>query len=386
MKTYRIALIGCGPRGTAAARAYHAHPRTEVVAVCDRVQELRDKLGEELNVSARFADLEEMLSDVGADLAVIATGTEFHHELALRALECGVHIDIEKPLCTDLQQADEVMAKAQEKHVQVAVHHQGRVASFMQAVGRAVNEGRIGEVRYLQGSCKGYYGGLGLMNIGTHIINNFLKFAGECRSVTAMGLTDGHPVTPEDVVGSPLGMGTIAGEHIAATLHFGGSLTASLLHHRFAPMDSTGYMLEVYGTEGRLFWNHRGAWWLPQPHYVPDGEHDQWQPLEPVYPSGYDPGCGTSEDEYWFVEEYVRALEEDREHECSGVEGRHVLEIMMGIFESAAYGRRVDLPQEQRDHPLLRWRREHGLGGPAAVQRGYGEWLAAEDQRLGRCD
>ena len=56
----------------------------------------------------------------------------------------------------------------------------------------------------------------------------------------------------------------------------------------------------------------------------------------------------------------------------------------MGIFESAAYGKRVDLPQASRPHPLLRWRREHNLGAPDAMPRDYYEWLAVEDQRLGR--
>ena len=122
----------------------------------------------------------------------------------------------------------------------------------------------------------------------------------------------------------------------------------------------------------------------PAPHYVPDGEHYHWQPLEPVYPEHYDPAIEANSDDYWFVEEYVRALDENRDHECSGAEGRHVVEIMMGIFESAAYGKRVELPQSKRDHPLLRWRREHGLGEPVPAPREYGAWLVQEDARLGR--
>lgn len=57
MKTYRVAILGCRGRGTAAARAYHAHPRTEIVALCDLVQDLLDTLGDELGVAARYTDL-----------------------------------------------------------------------------------------------------------------------------------------------------------------------------------------------------------------------------------------------------------------------------------------------------------------------------------------
>jgi hypothetical protein len=37
---------------------------------------------------------------------------------------------------------------------------------------------------------------------------------------------------------------------------------------------------------------------------------------------------------------------------------------MMGIFESGAYRRAIELPQLERRHPLLRWREENGLGPP----------------------
>ena len=45
-----------------------------------------------------------------------------------------------------------------------------------------------------------------------------------------------------------------------------------------------------------------------------------------------------------------------------GVAGRQVMEILMGIFESCAYGRRVEVPQKDCSHPLLRWREQAGFG------------------------
>ena len=125
MKTYRVAMLGCRSRGTSAARAYNAHPRIEVVGLCDLVQERLDTLGDELGVSARFTDLDRMIRQAQPDLVAIPTGTEFHYPLAMRVLEHGVNIEVEKPMCTDLAEADEVLAKAQAQGVRVAVHHQG---------------------------------------------------------------------------------------------------------------------------------------------------------------------------------------------------------------------------------------------------------------------
>lgn len=385
MKKYRVAILGCRSRGTLAARGYYAHPRTEIVGLCDLVPELRDALGDELGVSARYDDLDAMTVETRPDIVAIPTGTEFHYDLAMRVLEHGVHIEVEKPICVDLEQADEVLAKAANKNVRVAVHHQSRTAGLMRAVHATFVAGRIGDLRHIHASGKGYYGGYGLLNIGTHSLNSMLKLTGHCRRVHATATTDGHPITPDDVIPSPSGMGTIAGESITAHLEFDGGVTATLMQHRLPVVDVAGHALDILGTEGRLLFNSsQGAWWLPNTHFMPDGEHDQWQRLDPVIPDGFDGGGSAHMDDYWFVDEYVRALDEGRDHESSGAEATHILEIIMGIFESAAYGRPVELPQTQRDHPLLRWRRENGLGVPAPMPRPVPEWLAAEDQRLGR--
>ncbi len=385
MKTYRVAILGCRGRGTAAARAYHMHPRTQIVGLCDLVQERVDALGDELGVAARYADLDAMIVETRPDIVAIPTATEFHHELSMRVLEHGVNIEVEKPICVDLEQADEVMAKAAEKGVRVAVHHQNRSGGFARAAAEAVADGRIGGLRQVNASGKGYYGGYGLMNIGTHSLNSMMKFAGGVRRVFATAITDGGPITPGGVVPSPSGMGTIAGESITAHLEFDEGVTGTLLQHRMPVVDPTGHALDILGTEGRIILNAtRGAWLLEGAWFLPDGEHDAWQALPAEIPEGYEVDGSANLDDYWFVQEYVSALDEGRDHESSGEVGTHVMEVMMGIFESAAYGRAVDLPQTERDHPLLRWRRESGLGEPEPMPRPYYEWLEAEDRRLGR--
>lgn len=384
MPKYRVAILGCRARGTAAARAYHVHPKCDVVGLCDLVPDLLNALGNELGVTARYDDLDRMMLEQKPDIVAIPTGTEFHYPLSMRVLEYGVHIDVEKPMCATLEQADEVLRLSQQKGVRIAVHHQGRTGAAMNAVAAAVQSGKIGEIRHINASGKGYYGGYGLMNIGTHAVNAMLRITGPCRSVTSLALTDGRAVTPNDVIPSAGGMGTVLGERITATLAFDSGVTATLLQQRFPVVDSTAYGFEVYGTEGRLIWKTSGAWWLPTPHFLPDGKNDRWESLPIVQPPGYDADSGVSAEEYSYVDEYVNALDTGREHECSGVQGRHVIEILMAVLESSAYGVRIDLPQKTRTHPLEEWRNESGLGSPRKMSRDYKSWLAEEDARLGR--
>jgi len=374
--TYRVAILGCRGRGRAAALAYHDHPRTKIVGLCDLIEERVDALGQQIDVTERFTNLNKMIDQTAPDIVAIPTGTEFHHGLCMAVLEHRVHIEVEKPMCIDLVQADDIISKAERQGSKVAVHHQGRVSPAMQTLQHAVNQGKIGNIRYIYGSGKGYYGGYGLMNIGTHMINNMLRFGGSCRSVVAQATTKGQPITPQDVVPSPSGMGTIACEHLTATLQFDNDVTATLLQHRFDKMDTSAYVMEIYGSEGRLFWKGNNAWWLPQPHYLPNVQ--QWEALDLVVPNHYKSDNQSDSSDYCFVDDYVRALDEDDEHECSGYEGRHVLEIMMGIFESAAGGKRVVLPQKYRGHPLLRWRTEFGVGKLEPLPRDYGNWLSTQ--------
>ena len=95
MRTYRAAIIGCGERGTAAARAYDGHPRTEVVGLCDLVRERVDALGDELGIGSRFDDLDAMVVETKPDIVAILTGTEFHYPLLMHVLEYGVSIEVE---------------------------------------------------------------------------------------------------------------------------------------------------------------------------------------------------------------------------------------------------------------------------------------------------
>ena len=384
MKTYRVAILGCRGRGTAGGLAYHAHPRTEVVGLCDLIPERLETLGGLLSVSERFSDFSRMIEETQPDIVTVPTGTEFHYPLCMGVLDHeGVHIDVEKPICVDLNQADQLLEKAGKKGAKIAVHHQGRSGTCLKAVVKAFQDGKIGQLRHIEASGKGYYGGYGLMNIGTHTINAMLALTGHCRRVSASLLTNGHPVTPEDVVPSPSGMGIIAGEHITATLEFDRNVTATITQHRFPTVDSTAHGFVAYGTEGRLLWHNRAVWWLPVPHFLPGSEGAEWEALEQVIPDHFEPDGRASLDDYLYADDYVSALDEGCAHPSSGEEGRHVLEVLMAIFESGAHQKPVVLPQKERDHPLLRWRKEAGLGDPVEMPRPVGEWLAAEGKRLG---
>lgn len=381
VRTWRAALLGCGSRGAQASRAYRHHPRTEVVGLCDLDRARLDALGDELGVTDRFDQVEVMLAAVEPDIVIVPVQTDLHFPLAMRVLAArACHLDVEKPMTVDLAQADALLARAEELGVRIAVHHQGSSLRSLRAVKQALAAGRIGVPLHVTVNGKGYYGGYELMNIGTHMLSALLTVTGPCRRVTAAVLTDGRPIEAGDVVQAPSGMGTIAGQQITATLEFDRMLTGTLHQHLFPGIERDALGFEIAGTEGRLRWHYEGVWMQPAPWALPD--RADWkalperQPPEPL-PDGVDAG------EYWYVDDYVTALDAGGSHPSDGRRGRHVMEIIQAIFESGAYRRPVALPQTDRSHPLLRLRRDAGLSDPDPAPRPYREWLAAQAAKHG---
>ncbi|MDE2815440.1 MAG: hypothetical protein OXM03_05140 [Chloroflexota bacterium] len=82
---------------------------------------------------------------------------------------------------------------------------------------------------------------------------------------------------------------------------------------------------------------------------LPDGKHDAWQPLEAETPARFDPNGGADLNDYRFVEKFVAALDDGRDHETSDAEATRTLEIIMGSFESPAYGHNMFSPAIERD-------------------------------------
>ena len=87
-------IVGLGNMGGSHALAHHANPGSEIVGLVNR--SARD-LPEELAPYPRFDSFEAGM-ETRPDLVVIATYSDSHAELAIRAMEAGAHVFVEKPL------------------------------------------------------------------------------------------------------------------------------------------------------------------------------------------------------------------------------------------------------------------------------------------------
>ena len=103
----RIAVLGCGHWGKNLVRNFHSLGALELV--CDPAGEGRataTELAPGVSVSAQF---EDALSDSRVNAVVIAAPAIMHHPLAKAALNAGKDVFVEKPLCLDQSEGEELV-------------------------------------------------------------------------------------------------------------------------------------------------------------------------------------------------------------------------------------------------------------------------------------
>ena len=150
MKQISVILIGAGNRGTKYVNYMHEMPeRYKVVGVADPNSRNRERARQRygLTKDACYESWEEILAQPKlANLAVIATMDELHYAPAMKAIELGYDILLEKPVAQTAQECIDIANAAKEKGVRVLVCHVLRYTPFFKKVKELLMSGAIGDV------------------------------------------------------------------------------------------------------------------------------------------------------------------------------------------------------------------------------------------------
>jgi len=150
----RTGLIGVGKMGISHLAILGAHPRVKVVAACDSATYATSALRRRTGLDT-FKDHRKMIDSAGLDCVFVATPTATHFEAASYALERGLHVFVEKPLCLDPSQSQSLsdLARAKGRANQVGYHNRF-IGTFREAR-RLVQAGALGDVYRVSGSAFG---------------------------------------------------------------------------------------------------------------------------------------------------------------------------------------------------------------------------------------
>jgi predicted dehydrogenase len=142
----RVAVVGVGHLGRHHARILSALPGATLTAVAD----VNGPRAAEVAASSGATAVSDWRSLVGrVDAVTIATPTESHTEIAASFLAAGVHVLVEKPMTQTLADADQLIARASEAGVCLAVGHTERFNPAVATVRPLLHHPRFIEVHRL---------------------------------------------------------------------------------------------------------------------------------------------------------------------------------------------------------------------------------------------
>jgi predicted dehydrogenase len=120
MKNLRCAVVGVGHLGRFHAQKYKMIEGAELVALVDPNPERLAQMEKELGVKG-YTDVMALVGKV--DCATIAANTPAHYELGRFLLENGIHVNVEKPLTTTVEEGEELCLLAEAKGLVLQVGH-----------------------------------------------------------------------------------------------------------------------------------------------------------------------------------------------------------------------------------------------------------------------
>lgn len=214
IKPIKVGLVGIGRAGYGMHRGEVARTegRFEFVALCDtdasRSAEFIAKEGKECKV---YTDYDEMLKDPEVELVSVAVRSPEHTPFAIKALEAGKYVFLEKPIAISMEQALELKAASEKYPGKLFLRHNRRFEPCYNHIKEIIASGILGNIYQIRLRRHGYQrrsdwqtiiecGGGMLNNWGPHIVDHALRLLespvkniwSKLRRVAAVGDAEDH--------------------------------------------------------------------------------------------------------------------------------------------------------------------------------------------------
>ena len=347
MKKLGYAVLGLGI-GMAHAEAAEASEYADLVAACDIDEKRLEKFASIYPNATLYRDFEELLKDERVDIISICLPSSMHADFAVRAMEAGKNVLVEKPLDITYERALLIEEARKRTGMTVGVVHQNRFNLNMYPIKKAVEEGRIGDLvlgtfavkwyreqsYYDRGGWRGTWevdGGGSLMNQAVHTVDLMTWLMGDVESVTSTIGIYNHKIDTEDLT--------------ASIVKFKSGATATFVSTTCAyPGISTEIML--YGTGGSIEADADmiKTWKMKEPLDDMD-EDEEEQMMIDRYGKGNRFAAEHEPDALYghrhVVEDMICAVRDGRDPEIMPTSAANAVRFVNAVYESAKTGKPV---------------------------------------------
>ena len=152
-KKVRVGIIGTGWIADAHMVSYLKQPDVEIVAAADLIEGKAEAFCKKHGVEAKcYRSHKEMLDDesLQLDAVSVCTYNRTHAECAIYALNKGVNVLLEKPMCVTTEEAVEIMRAEKASGKVLSIGFQPRLDENMKMIKKIVQSGVLGQVYYIQ--------------------------------------------------------------------------------------------------------------------------------------------------------------------------------------------------------------------------------------------
>ena len=212
-KILKIGIIGTGWIAESHIESYLRMPDVKIVAAADLIPGKAEAFMESYGVTGVnfYPDHKSMLENEELDAVSICTYNMTHAECAIEALNHGVHVLLEKPMCVTTEEAVAIMKAEKASGKILSIGFQPRLDDNMQMVKKIVQSGVLGEIYYIQtggGRRRGIpnstfiekrTAGIGALgDIGCYSLDMVLNAIGYPKPLTVTGYTSNFFGTSTD--------------------------------------------------------------------------------------------------------------------------------------------------------------------------------------------
>jgi predicted dehydrogenase len=280
----RIGVVGAGGNSRGHLQALRALDAYETLAIADVALLAAQQRAAEFALPHAYNNADEVLNDPQIDAVLLSVPNRFHAPFAVRALQAGKHVIVEKPLATDLASARLVVEAQRASGKLLMVAQQRRWESIYMQVKEQVDKGELGRIYYAKAGLmrrkgipgwgtwftrKSESGGGALLDIGVHVLDLALHLIGNPRPVSVYGATYAELGPRGKGIGGskpPDPNGYCDVEELAvAMIRLDNGSTLSLETSWAAPIDTDNRLyFQLLGTEGGASLVNGGGKWIAE--------------------------------------------------------------------------------------------------------------------------
>jgi predicted dehydrogenase len=146
----RVGIIGCGHMSNAHIPEVRRLTGIEIIGVCDSDEGKAREIAHRFAIRHVYRDTSTLLEEMRPEVVHILTPPQTHKELAIRAMEAGCHVLVEKPMALNLKEADEMIAASKRSGVTLGVCHNRLFDPAVMEAKELVARGAVGRVIFVQ--------------------------------------------------------------------------------------------------------------------------------------------------------------------------------------------------------------------------------------------